>query len=104
MARTSDAENEFRRPKDTVLFYRSWIETFENPELGVRLEDIGYLTLAAAHYVMDGIEPEFHDPVQRFAFGMMRGQLDADYTKWLASCKRNKDNRNANKNKTGDQS
>lgn len=83
----------YRRPKDTVIIYRSWIENIAD----MPIEEQAQLLLAAAAYEMDGIEPTFGDASMAVAFRFMQFQLDADYAKWLAQCERNKQNRNASK-------
>lgn len=85
----------YRRPKDTVIIYRSWIENISD----MPIEEQARLLLAAAAYEMDGIEPTFDDASMAVAFRFMQFQLDADYAKWLAQCERNKQNRNASKSR-----
>lgn len=55
-------------------------------------EQVGKIVRAMLEYEVDGIFPEFSEPIMKMTFSFIRSNLDRDREKWVKMCKTNKEN------------
>lgn len=55
-------------------------------------EQLGRLIRSMLEYEVDGIYPEFDEPILKMTFSFIRSNLDRDREKWVKMCKTNKEN------------
>lgn len=55
-------------------------------------EQLGRLIRSMLEYEVDGVLPEFDEPILKMTFSFIRSNLDRDKQKWVKMCKTNKEN------------
>lgn len=55
-------------------------------------EQLGRIVRSMLEYEIDGISPEFDEPILKMTFSFIRSNLDRDKEKWFEMCKTNKEN------------
>lgn len=55
-------------------------------------EQLGRIVRSMLEYEVDGVLPEFDEPILKMTFSFIRSNLDRDREKWVKMCKTNKEN------------
>lgn len=55
-------------------------------------EQTGKIIKAMLDYEINGVFPEFDEPIMQMTFSFIRSNLDRDKEKWVKMCKTNKEN------------
>ena len=53
---------------------------------------VGQIVRAMLDYEIDGVLPEFSEPIMKMTFSFIRSNLDRDMQKYLEKCRKNAEN------------
>lgn len=74
--------------KKSLLLYYDYAQHFNF----LSDEQVGKIIKAMLNYEIDGVFPEFDEPIMQMTFSFVRSNLDRDKQKFLEKCEKNAEN------------